>query len=40
MATSSEAQQEVRRLEFQCAGWRRQQKEQEASDAARDAELR
>ena len=42
MATSSEAQQEVLRLHIQCAGWRRrrQQKEQEANVAARDAELR
>ena len=40
MATSSGAQQEVQRLHIQCAGWRRQQKEQEMNDAARDAELR
>ena len=40
MATSSEAQLEVQRLHIQCAGWCRQQKEQEANDAARDAELR
>ena len=40
LATASDAQQEVQRLSIQCAGWRRQQKENEASAEARDAELR
>ena len=40
MAASSEGWAEVRRLELFNAGWRRQQKEQEARDATRDVELR
>ena len=39
-ASSEEGWAEVRRLGFHEAGWRRQQKDQEARDAARDAELR
>ena len=39
-ASSEEGWAEVRRLEFHNAGWRHQQKDQEARDAARDAELR
>ena len=40
LATASDAQQEVQRLSVQCACWRRQQKQNEASAEARDAELR
>ena len=40
MTPSDEGWAEVRRLEFHNAGWHRQQQEQEARDAARDAELR
>ena len=40
MTSSDEGWSEVRRFEFHNAGWRRQQQEQEARDAARDAELR
>ena len=39
-ASSEEGWAEVRRLEFRNAGWRQRQKEQEAKDDARDAELR
>ena len=39
VATASDVQQEVQLLRLQCAGWRRQQREHEASAEARDAEL-